>query len=285
MHSPLLHLNFPGPKHWLTTKRNTEERFHSWVWSEQSFDSQPTTRDPYHFCSWLHQNRRHSLGCRYTACCRGCSYHPRTQTGQVGRFGKLQREGTAGDEASQSVPGWYVGENWTCHTDRKATYDSWPHRCHPCNQDPRHIATSCGCTRRSRTGSRWLGTWCGSLAGGHTARGTHLTGPSSLRRHRTPSWWGCRRRCCTGTRGPRRWVGCSQARRCRRYSHPGHCTRNSWRCSGRWSKWTHQGCMLCCLWRERMPHWKCIQTRPFKHLVPKSNMQIMDHESQLSCLT
>lgn len=249
MHSPLLHLNFPEPKHWLTAKRNTEERLPEWVRSGWSLDK-PTRTGPYHFCSWLHQNRRHSLGCHYTACCHGCSYHPHIQTGLVGRFEKLQREETPWDEASQVVPSGSMEENRTCHTDENATYDSWPHRCHPCSPDLRHIATSCGCTRQSHTGSRWLGTWCASLAGGHTAAETHQTGPSSRHHRHTPSWGGCRRRRCTGTRGHHRTVGHSWAHHCHRYSHPGHCTQNSWRCSGRWSKWTRQSCTLCCLLRE-----------------------------------
>lgn len=284
MHSPLLHLNFPGPKQWLTTKRNTEGRFYEWVWSERSLDK-PLRRGPYRFCSWLHQNHRHSLGFRYTACCRGCSYHPHTQTGQVGRFEKLQRQGTLWNRASQPVPSGYVEENRTCPSDKGATYDSWPRRCHPCSQDLRHIATSCGYTRRSHTGSRWLGTWCVSLAGGHTAPGTHQTGLSSPHHRHTPSWWGCRRRRCTGTRGCHRTVGHSWAHRCHHYSRPGHCIQNSGRCSGHWSRWTHRSYMSCCLLRERMLCWKCMWTGPCKTFVPKSNLQIFDRESSFSSLT
>lgn len=190
-----------------------------------------------------------------------------------------KREGIPWNEASQIVPSWHMEEKQICHTDERATYDSWLHRCHLCSQDPHHIATSCGCTHRSHTGSRWPGTWCVSLAGGHTALGTHLIGPSSLHHRRIPSCWGCRRRCCTGTRGRRRWAEHSPAHRCRRYSHPDHCIQNSWRCSGHWSKWTHQGYTLCYLLRERMPHSECIRIGPFKTLVPKSNMQSFDHES------
>lgn len=247
MHSPLLHLNFPGPKHWLTITPNTGEKSHCWSNQCNQRSSRTRWREPYRFCSWFHQSHQHSLGCRCTACCRGCSYRLHTQTGQVCRFETLWKEVTQWNEASQRVPSQCMEENW------KVTYGSWPHHCHPCSQGLHRIAIFCECTRQSHTGSHWRDIWYVSLADGHTVQETRLTGRNNLRHHHTPSWGGCRKRCCTGTHEPRRSVGHSPARHCHHHSRPGHYTQSSWRHSGRWSKWTHQHYMLCCLSEGRCP--------------------------------
>lgn len=104
MHSPLLHLNFPGPKHWLTIRPNTGEKFHGWADQGTNGSTWTPCREPHRFCSWLHQSHPHSPGCHCTACCHGYSYHLHIQIGQVCRFEKLWKEVRQWNEASQMIP-------------------------------------------------------------------------------------------------------------------------------------------------------------------------------------
>lgn len=228
MHSPLLHLNFPGPKHWLTTNRDTEERFHQWVWSEQSLHlTTHNTGDTYRSCSWLHQNRPWSrMPLHYLPWMQLPSSHSNWSGRQSS--GKLQGKEWDGVKSAKVslVDTWVRAE----HASRtgKWLHDSWPHRCRPCSRDPtshRHFLWM------HSPGSHWI-----SLAGHLVWITVTRTAPGLI--------WLVRAVCVVKSHtqligmqeevlhwnhwGPPRLVSAVQLRRCHHCSHPGHCTWNSW---------------------------------------------------------
>lgn len=69
-----------------------------------------------------------------------------------------------------------------CRGGLCCTYGSWPRRCRPCSRGLRHTSTSCGCTPRRGTASRWPSTWPEASGDGRNGRVTHPTDPAGAQR-------------------------------------------------------------------------------------------------------
>lgn len=109
---------------------------------------------------------------------------------------------------------------YACHktntTHSPLTYDSWLRLICPCSRRLRRTSSSCGRTRRSRTGTPPPGTEASVAPScGCSAPWTRPTCPCSRGRRRSSRGLGCTPSCCSGTRAGRRWVPSISPRRLR----------------------------------------------------------------------
>lgn len=109
-----------------------------------------------------------------------------------------------------------------------STYDSWLRLTCPCSRRLRRTSSSCGRTRRCRTGTRPPGSGVSAApSSGCSAPWTRPTCPCSRGRRRSSTGPGCTRSRCSGTRAGRRWAPSISPRRWRPRSHRRRRTRRS----------------------------------------------------------